>query len=93
MNICAITARELCADQSKGFVGVFQSKYVVICAAFVCIGGFLFGYDQGVISIVLVMDHFLDRFPQVSDTASGAGFFKGLMTAMITLGALVGTLT
>lgn len=36
------------------------------------------------------MDQFLDRFQQVSDTASGAGFYKGLMTAMIELGAFIG---
>lgn len=36
------------------------------------------------------MPEFLGRFEQVSDTASGAGFYKGLMTAMITLGAFIG---
>lgn len=47
--------------------------------------------SQGVISVTLVMDEFLNRFPEVSDSASGAGFYKGLMTAMITLGAFIGT--
>ncbi|KAG9791602.1 general substrate transporter, partial [Aureobasidium melanogenum] len=46
--------------------------------------------DQGVVSIILVMDQFLDDFPRVSDTASGGGFWKGFMTAMIELGALIG---
>lgn len=36
------------------------------------------------------MDQFLDRFGEVSDTAPGSGFYKGLMTAMITLGAFIG---
>lgn len=36
------------------------------------------------------MPQFLDVFPRVSDTASGAGFWKGLLTAMIELGALLG---
>lgn len=48
------------------------------------------GGSQGVISVILVMDQFLGRFQEVSDTASGAGFYKGLMTAMITLGAFIG---
>ncbi|KAK5264992.1 hypothetical protein LTR96_009791 [Exophiala xenobiotica] len=73
-----------------GFRGTFQSKYVVLCAFIVRLGGFLFGYDQGVISIILVMDQFTDRFPRVSDTASGGGFWKGFMTAMIQLGACFG---
>jgi MFS family permease len=63
-----------------------------MCAAFATIGGLLFGYDQGVISVVLTMDQFLNRFPQVSAEASGAGFWKGLMTALLELGALIGAL-
>lgn len=35
------------------------------------------------------MPQFLDRFPEVAD---GGGFYKGLMTAMIELGALIGAL-
>ncbi|KAM0342876.1 hypothetical protein ACHAPU_009080 [Fusarium lateritium] len=76
----------------SGFRGLFSSPYVAACAAFSAIGGLLFGYDQGVISVTLVMDHFLDRFPEVSDDAPGAGFKKGLMTAMITLGAFIGAI-
>ncbi|MCJ1248492.1 hypothetical protein MMC30_005710 [Trapelia coarctata] len=38
------------------------------------------------------MPQFLERFTQVSRTASGAGFWKGLLTAMIELGALLGAL-
>lgn len=63
-----------------------------MCATFATVGGFLFGYDQGVISVTLVMEQFLYTFPRVSDTASGAGFWKGLMTAMLELGALIGAL-
>lgn len=48
--------------------------------------------SQGVVSVTLVMDQFLERFPRVSETASGAGFWKGLMTAMLELGALIGAL-
>jgi MFS family permease len=48
--------------------------------------------SQGVISVILVMDQFLEQFPEVSSGASGAGFWKGLMTAMITLGAFIGAI-
>lgn len=41
--------------------------------------------------MTLVMPQFLERFPQVSSTYSGGGFYKGLMTGMIELGALIGT--
>lgn len=75
-----------------GFKGVFTNYYATLCAAFAAIGGLIFGYDQGVVSIVLVMPQFLARFARVSDSASGAGFWKGLLTAMIELGALLGAL-
>ena len=38
------------------------------------------------------MPQFLDRFTSVSEHASGAGFWKGLLTAMIELGAFIGAL-
>ncbi len=76
----------------SGFRGLFNNSYATLCAAFAAIGGMVFGYDQGVVSIVLVMPNFLDRFSMVSETASGAGFWKGLMTAMIELGALIGAI-
>lgn len=49
------------------------------------------GYDQGVVSIVLVMDQFLQQFPRVSEHASGARFW-GLLTVLIELGAFPGAL-
>ena len=73
-----------------GLQGLFSSYYVVLCASFSAIGGMLFGIDQGIVSVILVMPQFLDQFPRVSATASGAGFWKGLLTAMIELGALIG---
>lgn len=47
---------------------------------------------KGVVSVILVMPQFLDQFPRVSASASGAGFWKGVLTAMIELGALIGAL-
>ena len=48
--------------------------------------------SQGVVSVILVMPQFLDVFPSVAPSASGSGFFKGLLTAVIELGALLGAL-
>ncbi|KAI8939427.1 hypothetical protein NX059_003207 [Plenodomus lindquistii] len=76
----------------SGFQGLFSNHYVTMCAAFATIGGLLFGYDQGVISLTLVMEQFLGRFDRVAPEASGGGFWKGLMTAMLELGALIGAL-
>ncbi|KAJ6057159.1 uncharacterized protein N7446_008057 [Penicillium canescens] len=76
----------------SGLRGLFSSKYVFLCALFATMGGILFGYDQGVVSITLVMPQFLEEFPDVSPSAPGAGFKKGLMTAILELGAFLGAL-
>lgn len=76
----------------SGIAGLFASRYVFTCALLATLGGLLFGYDQGVVSITLVMPQFLKDFPEVSANASGAGFKKGLMTAVLELGAFIGNL-
>ncbi|KZF24347.1 putative MFS monosaccharide transporter [Xylona heveae TC161] len=74
-----------------GFRGLFSSTYVALCAISCAVGGLLFGYDQGVISIILTESQFLDRIGRVADNAPGSGFWKGFLTAMIELGALIGS--
>ncbi|KAF4459331.1 Sugar inositol transporter [Fusarium albosuccineum] len=76
----------------SGIAGLLSSRYVFLCALFATLGGLLFGYDQGVVSITLVMPQFLEEFPEVSEKASGAGFKKGLMPAVLELGAFLGAM-
>ncbi|OQE20523.1 hypothetical protein PENSTE_c013G03073 [Penicillium steckii] len=87
-------AEDITADREPygppGLRGLVQNPFVLMCAACSTLGGLLFGYDQGVVSIILVMDQFLETFPRI-DSSSGA-FWKGLLTAMIELGALLGAL-
>jgi MFS family permease len=71
---------------------VLANPFVFMCAACSTLGGLSFGYDQGVISVTLVMDQFLERFVEIADGHPGSGFWKGLMTAMLELGAFVGAL-
>ncbi|KAK9458895.1 putative MFS monosaccharide transporter [Lipomyces oligophaga] len=75
---------------APGLSYIFSNWYVVMCAASSTLGGFLFGYDQGVVSITLVMDQFLVDIPEIADGHAGAGFKKGLMTALLELGAFFG---
>lgn len=65
---------------------------MTICAAFATIGGGLFGYDQGVVSITLVMEQFIDQFPELAEGHAGASFNKGFLTAMLELGAFLGAM-
>ncbi|KAF8845934.1 general substrate transporter [Paxillus ammoniavirescens] len=69
-----------------GITGLFRNRYATGCAIFASIGGLSFGYDQGVIANVLVMKEFLARWPI-------SPWEKGLMTAVLELGALFGALS
>lgn len=70
----------------SGLKGLWHNYFALGCAVFASIGGLTFGYDQGVIANVLVMKDFVSRWPV-------GAWEKGLMTAMLELGCLVGTLT
>lgn len=55
------------------------------------LGGLLFGYDQGVISVILTLPVFQERYKHLNPAYySNYSFYKGLMTAMIELGAFFG---
>lgn len=71
----------------NGVAGLLNSGYVLGAAALASIGGLSFGYDQGVISIINVMDEFHQVFP-----AAESSFGKGFMTGMLLLGAFIGSL-
>ena len=68
-----------------GIRGVIQSPFVFGAAFLASLGGFSFGYDQGVISIINVMSQFHDVFPRAA-----SGFGKGFMTGMLEFGAFLG---
>lgn len=48
--------------------------------------------DQGVISLILVMPQFVDQFPEIGSNSPHHGFYVGLMTGMLELGAFIGCL-
>lgn len=48
--------------------------------------------DQGVISIILVMDQFHNAYPETRPGSPGYGFNVGFMTGMLELGAFIGCL-
>jgi MFS family permease len=72
---------------SGGLKGIVESPYITMVAFLASMGGFSFGYDQGVMSIINVMPQFLDTFPEVKGS-----FWKGFMTGMLELGACIGCL-
>lgn len=58
----------------------------VISAAFLAVGGFLFGFDSGIISSTIALDTFKDYFGNPSDDITGGivSSFQG--------GAVLGTI-
>ncbi|KAJ8133442.1 hypothetical protein O1611_g191 [Lasiodiplodia mahajangana] len=53
---------EITYGQSN-FKSLLKEPYILFLACFASIGGFLFGYDQGVISGVLVTNNFVSYYP------------------------------
>jgi MFS family permease len=76
----------------KGISGIFRSPYVLGAALLASFGGFSFGYDQGVISLILTMPQFHKQFPEVAPNHAHHGFNTGFMTGMLEFGAFVGCL-
>ncbi|RDW67730.1 proliferating cell nuclear antigen [Coleophoma cylindrospora] len=76
----------------SGVRGVFSSPRVFMCALLAALSGIFYGYDQGMISILLVMEQFADSFPQLGSDTPRRGFWKGLLSAIINLGAFFGAM-
>ncbi|KAL2287743.1 hypothetical protein FJTKL_05099 [Diaporthe vaccinii] len=51
---------------NKGISGITRSPYVFGAALLASFGGFSFGYDQGVVSLILTLPQFHAVFPEVA---------------------------
>lgn len=71
---------------------ILQNRYVTGVALYVVLGALCFGVDQGLMSVTLVMEEFTEQFPEIAESSTSSGFHKGLLTAMIELGAFVGAI-
>jgi MFS family permease len=56
---------------------------------FASLGGFLFGYDQGVVSGVLTMESFGAAFPRIQQDSSFKGWFVSTLLLAAWFGSLV----
>ncbi|RSH92685.1 hypothetical protein EHS25_008130 [Saitozyma podzolica] len=71
----------------NGIKDIFASWTVFVGAFAACMGGLLFGFDQGILAISLTMPQFLHTFPETDPSVtSSAGLNKGQLGAF--LGAL-----
>ncbi|KAK4892811.1 hypothetical protein LTR27_008725 [Elasticomyces elasticus] len=72
-------------------VGVLlkENPYVAGVAMFASLGGFLFGYDQGVVSGVITMESFGAAFPKVFTDNNFKGWFVSSLLLAAWFGSLV----
>ncbi|KAL5119957.1 hypothetical protein ACEQ8H_002055 [Pleosporales sp. CAS-2024a] len=66
-----------------------RNPYLLGLSAFASLGGFLFGYDQGVVSGVLTMESFAAAFPRISYDSSFKGWFVSTLLLAAWFGSLV----
>ncbi|OCF45135.1 galactose transporter [Kwoniella heveanensis CBS 569] len=79
----------LTQTQNQGWRGLFKNGRALGLALFASLGGVLYGYNQGVFGQVQVMYNFEQRYLATFTNAD----LKGLVTAILELGAMVGALT
>ncbi|KAE8407196.1 sugar transporter [Aspergillus pseudonomiae] len=72
----------------SGYKGLMEQPFLLFLSLFASLGGFLFGYDQGVISGILVMNNFAKEFPTLANNST----LQGWLVSVLTLGAMFGAL-
>ncbi|KFZ06244.1 hypothetical protein V501_07588 [Pseudogymnoascus sp. VKM F-4519 (FW-2642)] len=76
----------------SGFKGLIAAPYILGVSFLASLAGFSFGYDQGVISIILTMPQFHSVFPEIAPGSPTYGFSTGFLTGMLELGGFIGCL-
>ncbi|KAB8260194.1 sugar transporter [Aspergillus pseudonomiae] len=72
----------------SGYKGLMEQPFLLFLSLFASLGGVLFGYDQGVISGILVMNNFAKEFPTLANNST----LQGWLVSVLTLGAMFGAL-
>ncbi|KAH8172001.1 sugar transporter domain-containing protein [Sarocladium implicatum] len=66
-----------------------ENPFLLGLSMFASLGGFLFGYDQGVVSGVLTMESFAVAFPRIWNDASFRGWFVSSLLLLAWFGSLI----
>ncbi|KAH7337476.1 putative quinate utilization pathway quinate transporter [Rhizoctonia solani] len=77
--------------------GAPVGRVAIMLAVMASMGGFIFGYDTGQISDILLMEDFLKRFATCSDpndagTCHFNTYIEGLIVALLSVGTAIGAL-
>ncbi|KAL7816864.1 general substrate transporter [Trichoderma aethiopicum] len=82
-------ARRVHEAQKTMWQSLRNNPKVLFIAFFASLGGFEYGYQQGVLGQSLVMTRFKDNFPAVVNSSSATGW----LTSVLQLGGIVGSLS
>lgn len=75
--------------RKSGIVGLLKDKRMVGICLIASISGFLFGYDQGVVGNVLVLESFGAEYPRIFMDASLKGWWVSTLLLAAWFGSLV----
>ncbi|PYI32117.1 sugar transporter [Aspergillus indologenus CBS 114.80] len=75
------------AEKPHGLAGMLKNPYVSMTCAFASLGCIMYGYDQGVMAPVLVMENFKAHFPSLMGST-----IQGWLVSALELGAWAGAL-
>lgn len=84
----ALQYRKKVMGNAPGVSGLTRNVRVFTITCFACIGGFLYGYNQGVFSGILTMTSFGAHMGEYITNSTK----KGWLTSILELGAWIGTL-
>ncbi|KUJ06557.1 sugar transporter [Mollisia scopiformis] len=75
------------ANKRHGIIGMLQNPYVFMTCLFASLGCMMYGYDQGVMGSILVMQNFEAHFPSLTGST-----IQGWLVSALELGAWAGAL-
>lgn len=75
------------ATKAKGIAGMIKNPYVALTCIFVSLGCMMYGYDQGVMSPILILENFENTFPGLMSST-----IQGWLVSALELGAWAGAL-
>ncbi|KIE00983.1 Sugar/inositol transporter, partial [Metarhizium majus ARSEF 297] len=82
-------AQRVLAGKKSLWESIRSNPKVIFIAFFASLGGFEYGYQQGVLGQSLVMTRFMKNFPSVVESSSATGW----LTSVLQLGGIVGSLS